>query len=141
MADKESDVKKNLVDALKSLGVDLDDTTKQKRSSPEEEYEDYSEMSHKTRQKIDELNEKSETILEKMGMSREDLEAYGTNQNNFTKEQWEALQKIKAITEDYKKMALDGIKESMSQDILEAEKKEIKKQHTRFAKKKDWKPV
>lgn len=141
MNDKAEDLKKNLFDALKTFGIDLDDKVKGKKGSLDEEYSDYSEMNSKTRRKIDELNENGEKLLEKTGMTREALEAYGSNPNNFTKEQWEALQKIKQMTEEYKKLSIEGLSQTMSKDIEDLSKKEKKKQQARFAKKKDWKAV
>ena len=72
-------------------------------------------------------------------MTKEQLEAYSANPNNFTKEQWEALQKVKMACETYQNEALSRIHDPEFNEKSVAQ--ERKKQPHRFAKKKNWIPL
>lgn len=138
MVDRGEDLKKNLAEALKVFGITLPDNTVEKKEKKEEELSDFEEMASRTRSKIDELNEKGEEMLQKTGMTRESLEVYGNNPNNFTKEQWDALQKIKEVAEEYRTLTSEWMVHTLQK---EPPKKEKKKPKEKFAKKKNWIPL
>jgi ABC-type transporter Mla subunit MlaD len=128
----EASLKKALEEVLKQFNIQLepvrgsDDLSKQN---------DYSEIISKTQEKLDELNEKAEDVLKRTGMTREQLDAYANNPNNFTKEQWEALQGLRENVEQFKRQT-QGIEKTES----ELPRKEKKQKH-RFGKKKNWIPL
>jgi hypothetical protein len=96
------------------------------------------EVMWKTQEKLDELNEQAEDILTKTGMTREKMEAYASNRSNFTDEQWEALQRVKAAGENIKKKSSNFLGEENLKKKVEKAKKD---QHHRFGKKKNWIPL
>lgn len=133
MSDSEAEVKKALQDILSLYDIKLEET----EEKPEEG--DYSEIISKTQQKLDELNEKAALIFERTGMTEEQLEAYSANPNNFTPEQWEALQRVKDACEKYTQEAQARM--GTMQFEKKAEQRERKKETHRFAKKKHWIPL
>lgn len=138
MSSNEEDIRKALNEILVTYGVDIkaeEQTEEEKRVADE----DYSDIIGKTQHKMDELNQKAEEIYKKTGMTREQLDNYASNPNNFSKEQWEALQKVKSSCEKYKQEA----REQIGVERLEqkTEGKVRKKQLGRFAKKKHWIPL
>lgn len=134
MADSDEELSSAIEDVLAMYDIKLD---KQK-----EEFnhvaEDYSEVISKTQKRLDDLNERAEEIFKRTGMTREQLEKYATNPKNFTKEQWESLQKVKEACEEYKKAAFERVGCDESGEKV---KKEKKKEPHRFAKKKNWIPL
>lgn len=141
MSNYSEELKKELAEALRTFDIDISNDLTEKRENLEEDQRDYEEMSILTRKKIDDLTEKGEQVVRDSGMSREALEAFGNNPNNFTSEQWEALQKIKEVTAEYKKMNLEGMSSQFQESIEGTVEKDKKKQKGRFAKKKDWIPL
>lgn len=110
-------------------------------SSPEEESgqrKDYGELISKTQDKLDDLTLKAEEIYQRTGMTRQQLEAYASNPNNFSKEQWEMLEKVRFACEKYKQEAIRRIDDGNFEEMVAKQKE--KKQLGRFAKKKHWIP-
>ncbi len=138
MVDKEDELKKNLVDALKVFGINISDDLKEKKETRAKELLDYEEMSLSARKKMDELNERGEEMLQKIGMTREALEIYGNNPNNFTEEQWKALTEIKEVSERYRALTSEWMTHSIDKEFLE---KEQRKPRGKFAKRKHWIPL
>lgn len=134
----EEEIRHALEGVLKLYDIKLDsaDDTEQQKI---ERRGDYSEIISKTQQRLDDLNEKAEQIFEQTGMTREQLEAYASNPNNFSKEQWEALQKVKEACEKYKRDARSRLEDQEFEEKVEQQKR--KKQPHRFAKKKHWIPL
>lgn len=139
MSDAEEDVRKALEEVLKMYDIELDLESESDEMAKERRYGDYSDMISKTQEKLDELNEKAEEIYKRTGMTEEQLEAYASNPSNFTKEQWEGIQKVKEACDKYKHEARAHIGEE--QFTEKVEKKKAKKQPHRFAKKKNWIPL
>jgi BMFP domain-containing protein YqiC len=132
MASKsEQDIRVALEEVLRLYDIKLDLPT-------EEGWEDYSEMIDKTQDKLDDLNAKAEEIFKRTGMNRDQLETYAANPNNFTKEQWEGLQKVKEACERYKQEARSRINDTQFEQKIEKQKQ--KKKPRLFAKKKQWIP-
>ena len=134
MAGSEEELREALEGVLKLYDIELEEEAD---SEEEEGYADYSEIINKTQERLDYLSEKAETIYMRTGMSEEELEAYAANQSNFSKDEWEALQKVKEACEKYKKEARTRIGE---EHLEKQPKKARKKQTHRFAKKKHWIP-
>lgn len=131
----EEELSEALTDFLKLFNVKVDFSKEAKTPSKEEKLTNYNEILEKTQKKLDELNLQNAEILKKSGMTREQLEKYGSNPQNFTPEQWKALQRVKEVTEKYKQQA----KEFMGVEHLKKKTKEEKRQEIqRFGKKKRW---
>lgn len=128
----------NISDALKEFlslfDIKLDSPKESERSSAEI-YGNYSEIVSQTQAKLDEFNQKGEEILKQTSMTREQIEVYASNPNNFTAEQWEALKKLKEATDNLRKRTYRVVGEDNLKKTVE---KERKKQHHRFGKKKNW---
>ncbi|MCC5832168.1 MAG: hypothetical protein JJU12_03900 [Chlamydiales bacterium] len=138
MSESEEEVRKALEDVLTMYDIKLEEEPESEEDAKQERFGDYSEIINKTQKRLDELNEKAEEIYQRTGMNREQLEAYASNPNNFSKEQWEALQKVKDACEKYKREARARIGEEQFEKRAE---KPRKKQPGRFAKKKHWIPL
>jgi hypothetical protein len=134
----EDEIRAALEEALRLYDVDIDDIPELAGVRNSEE-DDYSDLIGKSQARIDDLTLKAEEIFRRTGMSREELEAYAANPNNFTKEQWEAIQKVKDACQRYKQEARKQIKDPEYETKVEAQKR--KKQPHRFAKKKNWIPL
>ncbi|MFZ0564851.1 MAG: hypothetical protein WAM28_01495 [Chlamydiales bacterium] len=100
---------------------------------------DHDELIEKTQDRIDELNEKSEEIFKRIGMDKEQLEVYVSDPSNFTKEQWEALEKVKEACENYKKEAKALLEETQFEKKTPPERR--KKIPRREGKRKYWIPL
>lgn len=138
MADSEEEVREALEEVLAMYDIKLDLAPPSEENEKERRYGDYSEVISKTQERLDDLTEQAEAIYKRTGMNREQLEAYASNPNNFSKEQWEALQKVKEACEKYKREARIKIGEEQIEEKVE---KERKKEPQRFAKKKHWIPL
>lgn len=131
-------MKKALEEVLKQFDITLEPQEVSEDEKKTERYGDYSEIISKTQAKLDELNEKGEELLKRTGMTREQLEAFASNPANFNQEQWEALQKLKEATEEFKRQSFSiAGKEEEGRPV---EKKQKKQPH-RFGKKKHWIPL
>lgn len=139
MSNSEEEIQEALEDVLKLYDIKLDTPPPQTEEEKKERAGDYSEIIGKTQARLDELTEKAEEIYKRTGMTREQLEAYAANPNNFTQEQWEALQKVKDACEKYKREARSRIKDPQFEQKVETHQR--KKQPHRFAKKKHWIPL
>lgn len=134
MASKsEEDIRIALEEVLKLYDIKLEQQPE--KNSPN----DYSEIISKTQGRIDDLNEKAEEIFKRTGMTREQLDAYSANPNNFTPEQWEALKKVKDACEKYKREARNKIQDPQFEQKVQTVQRQ--KQPHRFAKKKHWIPL
>ena len=133
MASKgEEGIRKALDEVLKLYDVTLE------HEEEEATVEDYSEIISKSQARLDDLNEKAEEIFKRTGMSRDQLEAYSENPNNFTQEQWEALQKVKEACDEYTREARSKITDPEFEKTKTVKRQ---KQTHRFAKKKHWLPL
>lgn len=135
MTNEKDGLKTALENVLKLFDIKIEELPKVNDEN-EENY--YSQVVGKTQSKLDELNEKAEELYERTGMSREQLEAYASNPNNFTKEQWDALQRVKEEAERFKRRTREKMSDELLQTSVDAERK---KQPGRFGKKKNWIPL
>ncbi|MBN4067495.1 hypothetical protein JYU14_05365 [Simkania negevensis] len=67
---------------------------------------------------LDTLNQQAEEVYAKMGMSKEALEEYVNNSDNFTKEEWTAIQSIQHDVESFQK----DLMETLDFDVAEISK-------------------
>lgn len=137
----QEELRKALQEVLDLYGIQLEDFPEESEEERIERAGDYSEIISKTQEKLDELNEKAEEIFQRTGMTREQLEVYASNPNNFSSEQWEALQKVKEACEKYKREAISRVNDTNFEKKVEKQKQKKKKQPHRFAKKKHWIPL
>ncbi|MCH9608498.1 MAG: hypothetical protein S4CHLAM45_10750 [Chlamydiales bacterium] len=130
--DIESGLRKSIEELLELYDIKLDDS-----EEPAEEV-DYAEVLIKTQEKIDDLEVEAEKIYEATGMSKEELEEYSNNPDNFTKEQWEMLQQVRSECEEFKKKAYALVPNEALEQVAEPAPVARKKKKSKFAKKKDW---
>ncbi|WP_201456494.1 hypothetical protein [Chlamydia sp. 17-3921] len=105
--------------------------------------EDYEYLIQKTQEKIQELDKRAQDILAQTGMTREQMEVFSNNPDNFSPEEWLALENIRASCEDYKKETETLINE-VTQDLKETpnqQQKKSKVSSTKKNKKKNWIPL
>ncbi len=55
------------------------------------------------KENIDRLQKKAEDLQKRTGMSKEELEAYVENPDNFSKEEWEVILRIRGALDSFKK--------------------------------------
>jgi len=139
MAKSEDEIRSALEDVLRLYDIELDELPAESEEAKDQRKGDYSEIVGKTQAKLDDLTEKAEEIYRRTGMTREQLETYAANPNNFSREQWEALQKVKEACERYKQEAIGRIGDQQFEQKIETQQR--KKQPQRFAKKKHWIPL
>lgn len=65
--------------------------------------ENYEYLLQKTQEKIQELDKRAQDILNQTGMTREQMEVFANNPDNFSPEEWLALENIRASCNEYKK--------------------------------------
>ena len=102
---------------------------------------DYQMLIEKTQEKIQELDKRSQEILQQTGMTREQMEVFANNPDNFSPEEWRALETIRSSCNEYKKETEELIKE-VTQDISHTSGKsptpKAKSSSPKKSKKKNW---
>ncbi|MBQ8498870.1 hypothetical protein [Chlamydia sp.] len=106
---------------------------------------DYQMLIEKTQEKIQELDKRSQEILQQTGMTREQMEVFANNPDNFSPEEWLALETIRSSCDEYKKETEELIKEvtsgiETSEKVSESPKK-AKPLSSKKSKKKNWIPL
>ena len=134
--DLEEGLRKSMEDLLRLYNIDIEPGA----MDPDEKTGevDYAEVITKTQDKINELNQEAEKIYASTGMTKEELEAYSQNPNNFSKEQWEILENVRAECNEFKQKAYSIIPKA---DVAEAEKgpkTPVKKKKKKPGSKKGW---
>jgi uncharacterized coiled-coil DUF342 family protein len=61
------------------------------------------DMAKELRRQVDELKAKSEEIQKRTGMTRDQLEEYTSNPDNFSKEEWETISRIRDSIDNFKR--------------------------------------
>ena len=141
MSKSEAELRAAIEEVLTLYDVKLEDYVEDPEAPPESRADDFSDIISASQQQLDVLSVKTEEILERTGMTEEQLEAYASNPNNFTKEQWEAIQKVKQACETYKQEARARIGEKEFVKTAEKAEKKRQKGAGKFAKKKQWIPL
>ncbi len=135
----EDEIKQALNDFLKLYNIEADlDKPAEEEEEGERPYGGYSDVMSKTQAKLDELNAKAEDMLKKSKMTREELDAYGANPDNFTAEQWEVLERIRAGADKLKQQAQEYIG---IENLKRKAENEREAQMQKFGKKKRWLPI
>ncbi|ANH78545.1 hypothetical protein [Candidatus Chlamydia sanziniae] len=105
---------------------------------------DYEYLIHKTQEKIQELDKRAQEILTQTGMTREQMEVFANNPDNFSPEEWLALENIRSSCEEYKKETESLINE-VTQDLTNNDRKtkgkKLQSSSTKKNKKKNWIPL
>ena len=105
----------------------------------------YQMLIEKTQEKIQELDKRSQEILQQTGMTREQMEVFANNPDNFSPEEWRALETIRSSCNEYKKEAEELIKEVTNDIGHTSEKKPAPKTTNSLSskknKKKNWIPL
>lgn len=94
-----------IIDSIKQIltlyNIDFDPSFGSALSSDSEV--DYEYLMEKTQEKIQELDKRSQEILRQTGMTKEQMEVFANNPDNFSPEEWLALENIRASCNEYKK--------------------------------------
>lgn len=128
-----------LMDQMQEI-LDLYGIQIEKGKANEVGEDDLVEVLSKTQDKIEDLNKQADQIAAGMGMSRDDLEAFANNPDNFSQEQWEVLQRVRQECDSFRDRTVKSLEqagaEARGEPAPEAGKK--KKQKKKFGKKKKW---
>lgn len=137
------DAERKMVEAmqgiLKKFGVELSEGIIKTQDGLE--IADYSEVIGKTQERLDLLEEESELFHQKTGMTQEEILEFGSNPDNFSPEEWQAIQNVKKACDEYKKEIRENLGgEDMSYERLEEESQKPKKlkKRTKRTGKSDW---
>lgn len=112
-------------EVLGAYGVQLDPHAPELTKPPV----NYGEVLQATQGKINELNQQADALVAAMGMTREQLEEYAKNPNNFSKEQWDSLQKVKQECDNFKEATMNSLRQASQAavDELKQQKKDFEK--------------
>lgn len=138
MAQQQSAFVDQIKEILQLYGIDVETNG----SEPQDKNINYADLMKKTQNKVDELNSQADELIRKLGMSREEIENYSQNPQNFSKEQWEMLQKVRRECEVFKEKTIKALDEAGAQ-VIEQQKPEKnnptkRKEKKKFVKKKNW---
>lgn len=133
--DLEEGMRKSMEELLKLYNIELDPNAL--KPDVQTEDVDYAEVILKTQEKIDELNQQAEEIYKQTGMTKEELEAYSMNPNNFTKEQWDILEQVRAECKEFEEKAYAMLPKE-ERDAARKEVPVVKKKKKKPGAKKDW---
>lgn len=136
-----------IIDSIKQIltlyNIDFDPSFGSALSSDSEV--DYEYLMEKTQEKIQELDKRSQEILRQTGMTKEQMEVFANNPDNFSPEEWLALENIRASCNEYKKETEAIINEVSKELGFEDSKKNTSKKpkttSTKKNKKKNWIPL
>lgn len=94
-----------IIDSIKQIlsiyKIDFDPSFEAALNSDSEE--SYQYLIEKTQEKIQELDRRSQEILQQTGMTKEQMEVFANNPDNFSPEEWLALENIRSSCDAYKK--------------------------------------
>nr|WP_213358200.1 hypothetical protein [Chlamydiifrater phoenicopteri] len=129
---------------LQIYKIDIDTSFENALSSGNEA--DYQYLIEKTQEKIEELDKKSKEILKQTGMTEQEMEVFARNPDNFSPEEWLALEKVRASCEAYKRET-EAIIDDISKGIgfnapsSKTPQKPTSKSGEKKNKKKNWIPL
>ncbi|SPN73858.1 hypothetical protein C10C_0712 [Chlamydia serpentis] len=134
-----------IIDSIKQIltiyNIDFDSSFGSSLSSDSDG--DYEYLIAKTQEKIQELDKRAQEILTQTGMSREQMEVFANNPDNFSSEEWLALEKVRSSCDEYRKETEKLINE-ITQDLHpEKDSKRLKQKSSvsKKNKKKNWIPL
>ncbi|BAE81775.1 hypothetical protein CF1003 [Chlamydia felis Fe/C-56] len=138
---------KKIIDSIKQIltlyNIDFDPSFDSALSSDTEV--DYEYLMEKTQEKIQELDRRSQEILQQTGMTKEQMEVFANNPDNFSPEEWLALESIRSSCDEYKKET-EALINEVTKDLGEetpapVSSKKTKTTSTKKNKKKNWIPL
>ena len=86
---------------------------------------DIDQVVERLEESLEQLNDQMEAVYKTTGMSKEELEQYATNPDNFSKEEWQMLEQIRGQLSKFREEAEDVMAGVPQQ--LEGEGEEPKK--------------
>jgi predicted Zn-dependent protease len=91
---------------------------------------------------LDELDRRSKEIVERTGMSTDQLRAYTNNPSNFSAEEWKTLQNARVEIKEFQENMWDALGKDYEEVKKGVEAKKAKKKGRALAgNKKDWIPM
>nr|CRI41772.1 Protein CPn_0742/CP_0003/CPj0742/CpB0770 [Chlamydia pneumoniae]CRI42865.1 Protein CPn_0742/CP_0003/CPj0742/CpB0770 [Chlamydia pneumoniae]CRI43984.1 Protein CPn_0742/CP_0003/CPj0742/CpB0770 [Chlamydia pneumoniae]CRI47370.1 Protein CPn_0742/CP_0003/CPj0742/CpB0770 [Chlamydia pneumoniae]CRI51920.1 Protein CPn_0742/CP_0003/CPj0742/CpB0770 [Chlamydia pneumoniae] len=134
-----------IIDSIKQIltiyNIDFDPSFGSSLSSDSDA--DYEYLITKTQEKIQELDKRAQEILTQTGMSKEQMEVFANNPDNFSPEEWLALEKVRSSCDEYRKETENLINE-ITLDLhptKESKRPKQKLSSTKKNKKKNWIPL
>lgn len=140
-----NDAEREMIGAMKEVlgkfGINLSQEII--RDDAGEELADYSEVINKTQERMDALNHEADELYEQTGMTQEEILEYGNNPDNFTPEEWQAIQKVKEACTAYKKEIREKLivpGEQLNQELSQKSENTTKSsgRKRKSARRKDW---
>ncbi|WP_375793763.1 hypothetical protein O1W69_01525 [Chlamydia sp. 12-01] len=136
-----------IIDSIKQIltlyNIDFDPSFGSALSSSSEV--DYEYLMEKTQEKIQELDKRSQEILQQTGMTKEQMEVFANNPDNFSPEEWLALENIRSSCNEYKKETealINEVTKDLGGEIAAPDsKKKTKTTSSKKNKKKNWIPL
>lgn len=101
--------------------------------------EDMEELLNRTQGFIDRLNEKANSIAGKLGMSREELNKYVENPQNFKQEDWKAIEQMQTQVDRFQKTLMQSLFNQKNELIVKKEREKQRK--PKSGTKRDWMPM
>ncbi|QVE49533.1 hypothetical protein SBV42_02025 [Chlamydia crocodili] len=136
-----------IIDSIKQIltlyNIDFDPSFGSALSSDSEV--DYEYLMEKTQEKIQELDKRSQEILQQTGMTKEQMEVFANNPDNFSPEEWLALENIRSSCNEYKKETealINEVTRDLGGEIPAPDSnKKTKTTSSKKNKKKNWIPL
>ncbi|MEF9496806.1 hypothetical protein [Chlamydia sp. 04-14] len=136
-----------IIDSIKQIltlyNIDFDPSFGSALSSDSEV--DYEYLMEKTQEKIQELDKRSQEILQQTGMTKEQMEVFANNPDNFSPEEWLALENIRSSCNEYKKeteaLINEVTKDLGGESATPTSNKKTKTTSSKKNKKKNWIPL
>ncbi|MEF9519556.1 hypothetical protein SBV45_01495 [Chlamydia crocodili] len=136
-----------IIDSIKQIltlyNIDFDPSFGSALSSDSEV--DYEYLMEKTQEKIQELDKRSQEILQQTGMTKEQMEVFANNPDNFSPEEWLALENIRSSCSEYKKETealINEVTKDLGGEIATPDSnKKTKTTSSKKNKKKNWIPL
>ncbi|SYX08495.1 hypothetical protein C834K_0003 [Chlamydia poikilotherma] len=136
-----------IIDSIKQIltlyNIDFDPSFGSALSSDSEV--DYEYLMEKTQEKIQELDKRSQEILQQTGMTKEQMEVFANNPDNFSPEEWLALENIRSSCNEYKKetevLINEVTKDLGGETTTPNSNKKTKSTSSKKNKKKNWIPL
>lgn len=132
--EKQQEMAAAIEEVLSLHDVKIDAMTRQMAG----EEGDFSGILAQCQERLDTLKANADNMLKNIGMTREQLEEYVSNKANFSKEEWDMLEKTKKTCEEIKERDANLLKSHIPAEILHKKPEPVKKKKKKMMKKKDW---
>ncbi len=97
---------------------------------------DIDQVVERLEESLEQLNSQMEEVYKTTGMSKEELEQYATNPDNFSKEEWQMLEQIRGQLSEFRREAEDAMAGVPEQ--IDGEGKEDEPKKGRRRRRKHW---